>query len=97
MTIKGIKWPTAAVAASAALYHRWLRRSGAADPQRVGYLPLGALKALADDIWIVDDVMNASGLVLPIRMTIIRLANGDLLLHSPTPLSKDLADSIAVT
>jgi short-subunit dehydrogenase len=43
-----------------------------------------ALAQAADDVWIVDDTpIQAAGLRLPVRMTIIRLSNGALLLHSP--------------
>ncbi|RYF73771.1 MAG: DUF4336 domain-containing protein, partial [Comamonadaceae bacterium] len=34
------------------------------------------------------------GLKLPLRMTIIRLKNGDLLLHSPTPFSPEVAKAV---
>ncbi|MFC0205760.1 DUF4336 domain-containing protein [Novosphingobium soli] len=67
----------------AAVYRLWLARSGAADPHKVGYPPLGVLKPLDEGLWIVDDTMVASGLPLPIRMTVVRLADGGLLLHSP--------------
>jgi short-subunit dehydrogenase len=46
------------------------------------------LTKIADDIWLVDpDTIDAAGLPLPVRMVVIRLANGDLLLHSPTRYS----------
>lgn len=45
------------------------------------YPPLDAPKPVADGLWVVDAVLGAG---LPVRMTVIRLANGDLLLHSPT-------------
>ena len=46
-------------------------------------------------MWIVDDApINAAGLRLPIRMTIIRLTSGDLLLHSPTRYSSALCDEL---
>lgn len=63
---------------------------------RATYPPLDVPKPFAKEIWIVDSgPMNAMGLELPIRMTIFRLTNGDLLLHSPTPWSPDLAKAIA--
>ena len=49
------------------------------------------LKPVAENIWIVDaGHINAAGLSLPIRMTVIRLASGELLLHSPTRYSEAL-------
>ena len=49
------------------------------------------LARVTDDIWIVDDKpINAAGLELPIRMVVIRLSNGDLVLHSPVRYSPAL-------
>jgi Domain of unknown function (DUF4336) len=49
------------------------------------YPPLDVLKPVAEGVWVVDSGPHrVLGLSLPIRMTLIRLANGDLLLHSPT-------------
>ncbi|MBS7700402.1 MULTISPECIES: DUF4336 domain-containing protein [unclassified Chelatococcus] len=52
----------------------------------VTYPPLDTLKPAAEDIWIVDSgPLRVAGLIpLPVRMTVIRLAGGSLLLHSPT-------------
>lgn len=53
------------------------------------------LEQVAENIWIFDDApINAAGLPLPIRMTIIRLASGDLLLHSPTRYSATLGEKL---
>jgi hypothetical protein len=54
-------------------------------------------KAIAQDIWIVDcePVKVAGGMPLPVRMTIIRLGNGDLLLHSPARYSDELKRALA--
>src|SRR4051794_16739466 len=50
-----------------------------------------ALAQAADDVWIVNDTaMLAAGLRLPVRMTIIRLSNGALLLHSPVRYSSSV-------
>jgi hypothetical protein len=52
-------------------------------------------KAVAEGVWIVDSgPMNAVGLNLPVRMTIFRLNNSDLLLHSPTPFSAEVAKAV---
>ena len=51
----------------------------------VAYPPLDVPKLVADNVWIVDSVLpNALGRLVGVRMTVIRLRNGDLLLHSPT-------------
>src|SRR4051812_41190652 len=53
------------------------------------------LTRVTDDIWIADDApISAAGLVLPVRMTVIRLSNGDLLLHSPVRYSQALRDEL---
>jgi hypothetical protein len=52
----------------------------------VTYPPLDRLKPVAEDVWIVDSgPLKAAGFIpLPVRMTVIRIAEGGLLLHSPT-------------
>jgi len=53
------------------------------------------LTRVTDDIWIADDApISAAGLVLPVRMTVIRLSNGDLLLHSPVRYSDALREEL---
>ena len=55
------------------------------SPDAAAYPPLDVLKAVADGVWIVDSgSISAFGMSLPVRMTVIRLGNGDLWLHSPT-------------
>ena len=68
------------------------RGERAAEQQdRTTYPPLDVLKPVADAIWVVDSgPMNAMGMTLPVRMTVVRLASGDLLLHSPTRFTADL-------
>lgn len=62
---------------------------------RATYPPLDVPKRVAEDVWIVDSgPMNAMGFKLPVRMTIFRLQNGDLLLHSPTPFSAEVAKAV---
>lgn len=59
------------------------------------YEPINTLKPVTDNIWIVDgpivrmDVPGGS-IAFPTRMTIVRLANGDLWVHSPTALTNAL-------
>jgi hypothetical protein len=62
---------------------------------RSTYPPLDVLKPVAQDVWIVDSgPLWLLGMPIPLRMTVIRLANGDLLLHSPTRCSDDLRREI---
>jgi hypothetical protein len=56
-----------------------------ASDDRVTYAPLDVPKPVAGGVFIVDSgPLRIMGLPLPVRMTVIRLANGDVLLHSPT-------------
>lgn len=59
------------------------------------YAPLNTLKPVADDVWIVDGPLIGFGMPMlkmpfPTRMTIVRVGSGDLFVHSPTPLTRDL-------
>jgi len=65
------------------------------DEAAATYPPLNTLKRVADDVWIVDGPVIRFGLPwpkfpFPTRMTVIRLASGDLFIHSPTPLTPSL-------
>ncbi|WP_257169153.1 SDR family oxidoreductase [Bradyrhizobium sp. SRS-191] len=63
----------------------------ATQPRIVGH----GLRPVADNVWIVDaGRINAAGLPLPVRMTIIRLSSGDLLLHLPTRFSHALREEL---
>lgn len=56
------------------------------------YEPLNTLKPLGENIWLVDGPrISFYGMPFPTRMTVIRLVNGDLLLHSPSAYSPELA------
>ncbi|MGG5823747.1 DUF4336 domain-containing protein [Falsiroseomonas sp. HW251] len=48
-----------------------------------GYPPLEVPKELADGVWVVDAALPGT-LEIPIRMTVLRLRDGGLWLHSPT-------------
>ncbi|SFV32318.1 protein of unknown function [Devosia crocina] len=50
----------------------------------VTYPPLGLPKRVAEDVWVVDGGHEVAGAPLPVRMTVLRLPDGSLLLHSPT-------------
>jgi hypothetical protein len=65
-------------------------KPGASERERISYPPLDTLKEVAPGVWIVDSTTAAAGLALPIRMTVLRLADGGLLLHSPTPITAAL-------
>ncbi|KQM41625.1 hypothetical protein ASE59_03335 [Sphingomonas sp. Leaf10] len=72
-----------------------MRSADDADPDPA-YPPLDRPKPIADDVWVVDSgPINAMGLRLPVRMTIVRLGNGELILHSPTRYSPELAAAVA--
>lgn len=56
-----------------------------------GYEPLNTLKPVATDIWLVDGpAVRCHGIPYPTRCTVVRLADGDLWVHSPTLLSNEL-------
>ena len=91
----------AAGLAGAAAIGLWALAGGSLrshDPEarrRATYPPLDVPKAVAEGVWIVDSgPIDAMGFALPVRMTILRLENGDLLLHSPTPFSTELAEAV---
>jgi hypothetical protein len=59
------------------------------------YPPLDTLKAIADNVWIVDGPVIRFGMPwpkfsFPTRMTLIRVGRDDLFVHSPTPLPDTL-------
>jgi hypothetical protein len=59
------------------------------------YPPLDTLKPVGVDLWIVDSgPLSALGMPLPIRMTVVRLSNGDVWLHSPTRYTDPLRREI---
>jgi hypothetical protein len=69
------------------------------DDTAFTYPPLNTLKAIADDIWIVDGPAIRFGAFIgmnfPTRMTVVRLGGGALFIHSPTPLTPALRSEIA--
>ncbi len=65
------------------------------------YEPINVYKALAPNIGIVDgpfEYLTIGGIRLPLpfttRMTVVRLANGDLFLHSPIAFNAALAEDL---
>jgi hypothetical protein len=62
---------------------------------QVTYPPLDTPKPVAGGVWIVDSgPISAFGLPLPVRMTVIKLAEGGLLLYSPTRFSPQLRSAL---
>ena len=53
------------------------------------------LQALAEDLWIADAPLRFLGLEVGARMTVVRLADGHLLLHSPVAADGDLVAAVA--
>lgn len=65
----------------------------------VPYAPLSVLKPIGEKVWIVDGPeirFSYLGLQLPFptRMTVIKLPDGGLWIHSPTSLSETLANEV---
>lgn len=63
------------------------------------YEPLGQLKPVVDDVWIVDgpEIRFRYGFLripFPTRMTVVRLPSGQMWIHSPVALSDELASQI---
>ncbi|MGE7206397.1 DUF4336 domain-containing protein [Sphingomonas sp. NPDC019816] len=74
-----------ALGAGAVAWLLWLSRGAAGQDAAIAYPPVDTLKPFADDVWIVDSgPVSAMGMKLPVRMTVFRLKDGGLLLHSPT-------------
>ncbi|WP_157014273.1 DUF4336 domain-containing protein [Mesorhizobium xinjiangense] len=65
------------------------------DDGQATYPPLNTLKGVADNLWIVDGPIIRFGMPwpkmsFPTRMTVIRLSDGTLFVHSPTSLVPQL-------
>ena len=60
------------------------------------YPPLNIPKPIAEAVWIVDakPIRAMNVMVVPLRMTIFKLANGDLLIYSPTHYRETLRTAI---
>ncbi len=86
-----------ALAAAGGIAVAWMLVRGAArDEARVLYAPVDRLKPVAENLWMVDSgPVRPMGMALPVRMTVIRLADGGLLLHSPTRHTPELARALA--
>jgi Domain of unknown function (DUF4336) len=52
-------------------------------------------RAVADNVWVIDDLLSFPlGVRIPIRATVVRLADGGLWVHSPTPLTPELGAAV---
>ena len=61
-----------------------------------GYEPLHSLKPIATGVWIVDGGWTRFyGIPFPTRMTVIRLGDGGLWVHSPVGDENGLFDAVA--
>jgi hypothetical protein len=61
----------------------------------VTYPPIDEPKTVATDVWLVDSgPLRVAGMPLPVRMTVIRLPDGTLILHSPTKFSFPLKQKL---
>jgi len=63
------------------------------------YEPTGIIKPVTDSVWIVDGPVIGFGYLgmkfpFPTRMTVVRMADGGLWLHSPTELSPSLESEV---
>jgi hypothetical protein len=59
------------------------------------YHPINELKPVTGDVWIVDgEVIKVAMFPFPTRMTIVRLGNGELFIHSPTALTAELKAAV---
>ena len=72
-----------------------LMHDPALPDEQVGYPPLDTPKAVAPDLFVVDSLLSGLlGRVLAARMTVIRLPNDDLVLHSPTQFTPRLKSAL---
>jgi hypothetical protein len=53
------------------------------------------LHSIADDIWVAEQPLRYLGVALTTRMTIVRLADGILMVHSPIRLTDELRSAAA--
>lgn len=61
-----------------------------------GYEPLFTLKSVAAEVWIADGGwIRFYGMPFPTRMTVIRLADGSIWVHSPIADQNGLSDAVA--
>lgn len=54
-----------------------------------------SLERVTDNLWTAQDTLRFLGLLLPVRMTVIRLEDGGLWLHSPLRPTDDLVAQVS--
>ncbi|MFT7596163.1 MAG: hypothetical protein ACI8R4_003497 [Paracoccaceae bacterium] len=60
-----------------------------------GYEPLNVLKPVAPDIWVIDGpAIRFYGMPFSTRATVVRLAGGDLWVHSPIKRTRSLVEQV---
>lgn len=52
------------------------------------------MRQLAEDLWVVERPLRFFGLAIGTRMTVVRLRDGSLWLHSPVALDDELKDAL---
>jgi Domain of unknown function (DUF4336) len=52
------------------------------------------MKLVAPELWVVETPLRFRGIEVGRRMTVVRLASGGLLIHSPAPLTPDLREAL---
>ncbi len=67
--------------------------------EQATYQPIDRIKPVAPNVWIVDGPVIRFGMPwpkfpFPTRMTIVRLSDGRLFIHSPTPLTSELEQEV---
>jgi hypothetical protein len=53
------------------------------------------IKPIAPELWLVETPLRFRGIEVGRRMTVVRLASGSLLIHSPAPLTAELREALA--
>lgn len=52
------------------------------------------LEAMADQVWVAEDTVRVAGAGMPARMTVVRLPNGGLWVHSPLAARTELLAAV---
>ena len=52
------------------------------------------MKPIAPELWVVETPLRFRGIEVGRRMTVVRLASGGLLIHSPAPLTLELREAL---
>jgi Domain of unknown function (DUF4336) len=52
------------------------------------------MKTIASELWVVETPLRFRGIEVGRRMTVVRLASRDLLIHSPAPLRPELREAL---